>query len=182
MKIINKRIKKNKTENNTKNTSPDLVEKKKKINVKKTPKQESEKTTETLQNEIIDIPNILTNDIELFKTLFEEFRKVNNISQPSEINNLIEWLQVDKFIEGYVAGLKYINKMEKVICEYGISNSMVLLINHYIDDIYDGLFDNEYFAINQIKKQTDAKNNYDMCLCILRKTIGQKVKKEIMGF
>lgn len=182
MKIINKRINKNTTTNTAKNTTPVVVEKKQKRNVKKTPIQESEKTTETLQNEIINIPNILTNDIELFKTLFEEFRKVNNISTPSEINNLIEWLQVDKFIEGYVAGLKYINKMEKVICEYGISNSMVLLINYYVDDLYEGLFDNEYFAINQIKKQTDAKNNYDMCLCILKKTIGQKMKKEMMGF
>jgi len=178
MKIINKRIKKNKDTN--KIISQEVTKKQnKKV---KNPEPVSEKKVETPENEIINIPNILTNDIELFKTLFEEFRKVNNISQPSEINNLIEWLQVDKFIEGYVAGLKYINKMEKVICEYGISNSMILLIDYYMDDIYDGLFDNEYLALNQIKKQSDANNNYDMCLCILRKTIGQKIKRKMMGF
>lgn len=113
-----------------------------------------------------------TNEIDKFVYKFALFQNENNIGMISDTMNPEDWIEVDSFIFKYLYKLACENKIKTVICDYGISNSLMRLFNFYKDDLCIGILQEDTEILDYISKQSDSSIDTDIVLAILRESIG----------
>lgn len=115
-------------------------------------------------------------EVDKFKNAFGFFIKRNNIMY----NNVLDWLEVDRFIHDYIQQLSLDCKLDKFIIEYDAIDGMILLIDYYKHDLYKDIFDNETEIIHYIKSNIN-NTKYDMVYCIIKNLVGHKSYENIVG-
>lgn len=116
-------------------------------------------------------------EIDKFKNKFNEFLNDQNILY----NNIIDWIEVDNFIKEYTQHLLEEEKVDKFIMEYGIVESVSLLINYYHNDKYENIFKDEIEVFEMIKRNMENTSvKFDTAMCILKNITGHKTYNEII--
>lgn len=116
-------------------------------------------------------------EIDRFKNKFSDFLNNKNILY----NNLIDWIEVDNFIQGYTQQLLEEEKIDKFIMEYGIVESVSLLIHYYHNDKYENIFKDEMEVFEMVKRNMEDNSiKVDTAMCILKTITGHKSYNEII--
>lgn len=112
------------------------------------------------------------NEIIKFIQAFMIFQEDNNIGIICDSMNPSKWIEVDTFIFKYLFQLICENKIKSIIFDYGMSRSMIRLVNFYKNDLHIGNLETDSEILDYVSKQNENNINTDIVLAILRESIG----------